>query len=500
MARNATSTYVHRLLLGLSVLVLTPYLFRQLGLEGFGTWSVIFTAATVFSLVEIGFSLGLTKLVAELHSQGRRRELAEAVGAGVSAMVGLGLVMAGLAAVLALAGSGLASPGERDAFRIGLLVVAGAMLVRFPCVAYAGALLGYQRYDLVWMARAAGVLVFSVGAVGAVEAGTGIVGVSVAYAAGQLVDAALYAVCLLRVDPEASLRPRLGDRALRRGLVSFSSYALLADSMVFIGQRMDTLVIAAIRGAAAAAPYAAAVKLQTALQSLTLPITNMLMPMVSDLWSSGRRDEVRRRFALATRVVVQVTLPVAAALALFATDAVTLWLGGGAPAVTAQIVVLLMVVQTITLTAVPAEMTLLGLGRARVVGSLAVVEGVSNLAISVALVSAHGAIGAAEGTLLTSAALSPIRLPLVCRALGVPLGRTLATTVVPALVRSLPGLAAMVAVAVLMAPGPARLVAGSAAGLGLCLAVGVAELGGPRRLAGLLRRPGAERAPAPEPG
>src|SRR4051812_514644 len=53
-ARNVLSSYGLRGLRAVSVLLLTPYLFRQLGLDGFGTWSVVFTIATVFSLVEYG--------------------------------------------------------------------------------------------------------------------------------------------------------------------------------------------------------------------------------------------------------------------------------------------------------------------------------------------------------------------------------------------------------------------------------------------------------------
>jgi O-antigen/teichoic acid export membrane protein len=80
MARNAASNYLFRGLTALSVLLLTPYLFRTLGTDGFGTWSVMFTLATVFSLLEWGFSNGVTKYVAEFRAKARQEDLDQTVG------------------------------------------------------------------------------------------------------------------------------------------------------------------------------------------------------------------------------------------------------------------------------------------------------------------------------------------------------------------------------------------------------------------------------------
>jgi O-antigen/teichoic acid export membrane protein len=274
-----------------------------------------------------------------------------------------------------------------------------------------------------------------------------------------------------------------------------SSFVLLAESMTFIGQRMDTLVIASIRNAAAAAPYAAALKLQTGLQSLSLPVVYQLMPMVSDLSSRGESEEVRRRLTLATRATLQVTLPVAAVLALFADDSIGLWLGPSAPSVTARILVVLMIAQVVMLTAAPAEQVLVGVGRVRVIGLLALVDGCSNLGISIALVSRYGAIGAAVGTLATSAVLAPVKLPLAARALGIPLGGLAWDGLARPLVSTLPSLAAMCAVRIFMTEGSSRLLVGAVVGLGLALAVGIAEIG-PGRLRSTLRLLGR---PAPDP-
>jgi O-antigen/teichoic acid export membrane protein len=469
--RNAVSSYGARALLAVSALVLTPYLYRRLGAAGFGTWSIVFTLTTVFNLVQLGVSVGPVKLISELRANDRRAEVQETVGASVALLALAGLLALAASAAAAFLLDGLAADGEQHAFRIGMIAVGAAMLIRFPAVAYMGALEGYQRWDLSNLAWSASTIAFAAGAVAAVESGAGTLGVIVASAASLALSGILFAVFLHRADPELSLRPRLSNRATRRRVLHFSSYALLADSMVFVGQRMDVVVIAAIRNATTAAPYAAAVKLQSGLQSLTLPFVEMLMPMLSELWAQGDRTEVARRFTLATRVAAQITLPVAVGLALFSHDIVHLWLGPEALSVTARIVTVLVAVQVFTLIAAPAEKLLVGVGRVKIAGALAAVEGVGNISVSALLVWKYGAIGAAVGTLLTSAVLAPVKLPIACGAIGFSTGAFLRDAIGKAAASSLPAVAGMAAVYVAVPEGPLRLLLAVAVGAVLAAAV-----------------------------
>ncbi len=475
--RNAASAYAARGALGVSVLVLTPVLFRRLGVGGFGTWSVVFAFGTVFALGELGFARGFTKVTAQLLAEGRRRDLARSYGVSMAMLFALGVVAAVAAAVVGLSASGLAAPGFEHDFRWGMLVLGVERLLAFPFAAAGAALAGYQRYDLYNGVAIANSVGFTIAALVIVGRGGGVLAVVIAWSIAHFASGLLLVLFLRRIDPALRFRPRLGDRELRRSLAGFSSFVLLAESMTFIGQRMDTIVIAAIRNGVAAGPYAAVLKLQTALQSLTLPFVYLLMPMVSDLWARGRSALVLERLGLATRISCQLTLPFAAALAIFSEDVVHVWLGKGAPSVTWQILILLMVAQVPALTAAPSEQVLIGIGRVRAVGTLAVIEGLGNLSLSIVLISRYGAIGAAIGTLSTTALLAPIKVPLAVRALGGPVRDFLFRSIAPSVLASLPAIVAMAAVRVILPPGWPRLVIGLGLGLGLALAAGVAGVG-----------------------
>jgi len=482
IARNTLSGFGVRGLLFLSVLVLTPYLFRQLGPAGFGTWSVLFTFVTVASLTEHGLALAVVKLVAE--ERGRGHDPGRIIGAAVILMGALGLLAALLLVLGGIALDGLAADGDERAFTLAMLLLAVGVALRAPLAAYAAVLKGCQRYDLANLENAFLTVAFTVGAVAAIELGGDIVGLALAQAVALLAAGALAALLLARAEPGLRLLPRLSDGRAVRSIVGFGSYTLLADSMGFVAARMDVVVIAAIRSAAAAAPFAAAVKLQSGIQSLVLPWVNLLLPMQAEMWARGRRQEVADRLVLATRIAAQITIPAVLALSLFATDLVRLWLGPEAPAVTALIVVLLLTIQIAMLSTAPAETVLIAVGRVRAVAALSLGGGLANLLLSVVLVWKIGVVGAALGTLLTTAALSWVRLPLAADAVGLPLRRLLARGLGVAVLSSVPAVALMVALRLALEPGTSRLLAGIGVGVAAAGAVAARQLGLRRLRAG----------------
>ena len=492
LRRNATSAYANRALMVLSVLALTPYLFSELGLAGFGAWSVMFTVVTVFNLFEVAFLTGVTTTVARLEGARRGGEIGGVVRAGALLMAAMGVLALAVAAAVAFAADGLAAEPDRAAFRDGLIVLGAAMPVRLPCAAFGAALQGRQRYDLFNAAEAVAIAGFAAGAVIALESGGGLLALAVAQALALVAGGLLFVVLLYRAPGGMSLR---GAGAPMRSLAGFGTWTLLSGSMSFVAERMDTVVVAAVRGAAAAGPYAAAQKLRSGLQSLTLPLLGLLLPMVSELDAAGRRDEVARRLVLATRVALQVSLPVAAALALFAPDFIAFWLGSSAPASTASIVAVLMAVEVLALLSTPSHYVLVGLGRVRAVGVLGLVDAPLNLTLSIILVSAHGAIGAAWATLLTSSLLAvAVKIPLAARASGCTRAQVLTGALRPALAASLPALAAMVAVRLALDEGFVRLAAGVALGLAIAAAIAVQQIG-----RGRLREIGSALRAQPQP-
>jgi O-antigen/teichoic acid export membrane protein len=269
VVRNALTSYALRGLVGLSALALTPYLFRRLGDAGFGTWSVMLTLTTVYTVVTFGYVSAGGKLVAELRGKGDAAGLAVLARTATGLMLLAGLAALGLALLLAAFASGLAADGQEQEFALGMAILGASMLLYFPGTAWGATLVGYGRYDRYNASEAVAVTVFTVGTVIALEAGGDVLSVAIAQAAGYAAGGLTALVLLRRTDPVLSLRPALADREVRREVAGFGSLTVIAEAALFVSLRMDTVVIAALRSAAAAAPFAAALKLQSGLQART---------------------------------------------------------------------------------------------------------------------------------------------------------------------------------------------------------------------------------------
>src|SRR5690606_28840325 len=116
-----------------------------------------------------------------------------------------------------------------------------------------------------------------------------------------------------------------------------------------------------------------------------------------------------------------------------------------------------------------------------------------NVVLTIVLVSAHGAVGAAVATLVAYGVLAPARLPLAARAIGMRLGDLVRRGLVPALTSSLPPAAALVAMLLVLPAGGVRGVAGLVVGAGIAAAIGLAQVGPGelrRTLSGAGRRAG----------
>jgi O-antigen/teichoic acid export membrane protein len=173
------------------------------------------------------------------------------------------------------------------------------------------------------------------------------------------------------------------------------------------------------------------------------------------------------------------------------------WLGDTAPPETAGIVAVLMAAAVLSLSAAPAEKVLVGLGRVRLAGLIATVEGLLNISVSIVLVTQLGAIGAAWGTLITTSVLSPVKVPLAARAAGVSVRDVMREAVLAPVAASAVGLAVMTVVALALPDGLLRLALGTTLGLLACAGVAVMQVG-PQRLREMRRLVRARSEPVIE--
>ena len=116
---NALSNWVALGLNGAAAFLLTPYIIRCLGVNGYGIWRLIASVVGYYAILDLGVSSAVTRYVARYAGQRDYKALNETVSTALTMFCVIGLVVIGGSLLLA-------SPLAR--FFEDLLVVCGLAL------------------------------------------------------------------------------------------------------------------------------------------------------------------------------------------------------------------------------------------------------------------------------------------------------------------------------------------------------------------------------------
>jgi O-antigen/teichoic acid export membrane protein len=206
-----------------------------------------------------------------------------------------------------------------------------------------------------------------------------------------------------------------------RGYSLDSFLAMIAGRFCF---QTDAFVIGPVLGAAAITPFAIANGLVDRAKSALRQATTTLTPVVSSLEAQGDLAAVRAYFLHATRLVLYFVLPIQAGLYVLGKPFLTIWLKDQPDVAAAAVPVLWVLATTLSLTIAQsvASRVLYGMGRIRLFARVALLEGLTNLVLSLALVRPFGIKGVAWGTAIPHAGFCLFVIAHAATLLGVRLG------------------------------------------------------------------------------
>ena len=148
---NIASNYLRFAVSMVVVLMMTPYIIGQLGMDMFGLWSLIFAVIGIFGLMDFGFATAAVKAVAEATGSndvtGRNRALASLLL--VYTLIGL------LSLLLVITLSGPVAAGfdltdnQQGAFLPVFWLLGIAVSLNFPASLFKAALSGAGRMHIV---------------------------------------------------------------------------------------------------------------------------------------------------------------------------------------------------------------------------------------------------------------------------------------------------------------------------------------------------------------
>jgi O-antigen/teichoic acid export membrane protein len=422
MLRNIGSNWVLTLITIAATYVLTPFVIRTIGTEGYGTWTLITAITGYMSLLALGVPMACVRYLAEHVAGGDTRETNTTIGS----CVGLYLMMGAVALAI---GAGL--------------IVAFTAVYDIPIV-----LRGPARFALALM-----VVQVSAGFVGllpeaimfahhdfvvrnAVRIGTVLVRLALTLTLlslrpSLLVLASIQLACLAfdftvslvlvrRRYPE--LRVRIADfewRMVKR-IFSFSVYVLLLGAGARLSFETDALVIGAVLGVAAIPFYAVANSLVVYLMDFTIAIAAVVSPMATKLNTEGRRAQVTDMFLKWSKVSLSLSLMAGTFLIVLGPRFIAWWIAPDFEVPAGGVLEILMLSSLVYLpvrgVALPV---LMGLGKPRLPTIAFLIAGILNLVLSILFARPLGLAGVALGTAIPNLLFAAAVLVMACRELEI---------------------------------------------------------------------------------
>ena len=408
---------------------LTPFVVHSLGETRYGVWTLVVGITGYYGLLDLGVASGMTQYLTRYLAAKDIDKLNTSASTGFVALSCIGFLVFVGSLIVAFSASWLfriqaASPAEVT----WVLVITGtSVAMQFVFFTYSAVFTAVQRFDLSNVIGISTRILSAVATVICLNAGYGLVGLSLVVAGTNLIDYLIRWRVALRLLPDMKISLKLVNRESFREVMTFGTWNFVSASSGRLISYTDALVIAAFMPVAAVAPFAIAANLRSYFDEIFVRVGFVFFPAVTELDARGDQAGLRQVYLVSSKFMLLGSILLGSIGIFSARDFFRLWVGSsyaeptGYPSV-ATIFYLLLVGSMIAVPQRIGYQVLLGTRRVKLLALLFAAEGVCNLVISLALVRSYGLIGVALGTLIPALLFQGFVQPLsVCQSLQISL-------------------------------------------------------------------------------
>ncbi len=398
--RNVLTNWGGVVLNALIAFVLSPYIVRTLGDDAYGSWVLVSSLVGYLGLLDAGVRGAMTRYIATGHAAGRHEDasrLASAALAFFSAAGALALVAS--AAVGHVLMPYFEVPEALRAIVALVLVLSGAnVAVALVSGVYGGIVVGVQRFDRLNAIGIASALVRAAAIYGALELGTGLVGLACVQLAISLAQGLATFAASRTLYPE--LRVRLGGFRTEhlRTLITFGLASTLINASSAVIDYSNSVIIAGKLAVGAITPFAIAATLCLYTREVINGISYVVAPMAGALEGRGQLERAGGLLISGARFATLATAPIAVVLALRGPAFIGLWMGPEYREPAGAVLLALLPAVLAFASFQVLQSAMIGLNRHRGLVPIFLLETLANIALSLWWVGPLGIVGVALGT------------------------------------------------------------------------------------------------------
>jgi O-antigen/teichoic acid export membrane protein len=404
IAKNAFANVMRGGASAVVAIVLPHFLTRSLGPDRFAGWALVLQLAAYANYLDFGLQTAVARYLAGALEKGdhqlRDRLLSNAIAilaaAGVIAFCGLGIIAWQLPHLFRSVPPGLA--GE---IGLGVVTLGLSAAVGLPLSAYSGVLIGMQRNEFPAITVASSRLLGAIAVVVVVNQTHSLVWLSLCVGGFNLLAGfAQYAIAK-KLLPGLRFSIASLDRAMTTELVRYCSTLSIWSFSMLLVSGLDVTIVGLFRFSAVGAYSNAATLIMFFTGLINAAYSAMLAPMAV-LQARHDYGRISHLVLMTTRLNSYFSIGAIVVTFLFGEALVRAWVGPGYLSITLPALKILLIAQAVRLVGSSYGTALVSLGLHRYGILPAIVEGVSNLVLSVLGMALIGPAGVAWATLIAA--------------------------------------------------------------------------------------------------
>ncbi len=440
-----------------SGILLSPYIIRRRGNEGYGIWALAFALIEYYWLLDLGFRSAAIKYSAHYHALGRPQKVNEIVNTSLLYFSVVGALLFAATAALAspVTSAFQVSPAARPAFRFLVLVVGLSWSVGIVFNVFSACLEGLQRFDVagkIWVCtsslRAGGLALV-------LWLGYGLEHMGVVVVASQFLGYVLNFVALRRVFPELRLSLSQARLPVFREMAAYALHSFVATVSSQVLNQAAPVVIGYHRPAAFVGYYNLPVRLLQVMVEAVARVSVVSSSSAAHLSAATNLPPVAVLGVYANRYCLALFGLLAVFLSTYPAEILTAYISAAFARHSAPLLPVLTLAFTLAIAGqFNSSAILFGLGKHRGYARTLFAEAVALVALGLFVVPRYGIFGMAVVAsvlmILNRACLTPLFL---CRSLATPWIHYMRAIYLRPLVCALPALALALALRASILPG-----------------------------------------------
>lgn len=375
----------------------TPYVLHQLGVDAYGILSLVSIVVGYLAFLDLGLNTAIIRFIAMHNAKGEPTEIARVTQSSLFVFLCLGCCACGALLMLSHPLARLLDVPPRMfedtvfVFRVGA-VGFGVNLVLGVFAAIPRAL---QRFDVVNILQLFLGTTQLAGTVTLLKLGFRLRELVVWGACVSCASLVLHAFVAKTLLPDVRFTPRLHRPKLKE-MLSFSGYVMLSNITATGAANSERVMLGYLAPIAETTYYAVAANLATRIL-LLIPsnLSHVLFPEFAALGATAPLGMIQSAYSRVFKFIFMAVSPISILLAIFGKHLLTLWLGAEVSLHAAPVLAVLAAAILINAPAWVSVITAQSLGFSALVARAQLVHLAVLIVAGLALIPAHGALGAA---------------------------------------------------------------------------------------------------------